>query len=249
MKKFMACCLIGMTACSALSGCAFGDTTVSKQEYDQVVAQNEKLEEQVSDLNSQLDEIKQQTLIPQLKQEAEVVEKSIAGIGEVTLAKESSIEAVEKQYDGLRDEAKPYVSNYDVLKTAKEKITTLRASQSEADKAAEYKASCTAGYSYKELARDPDTYVGKKAKFTGKVVQVSEGSYSNILRVDVTKGKYGIWDDTMYVTYTPKDGEGRILEDDIITMYGEMQPIQTYTTVMGASMSIPAIDAKYIDVQ
>lgn len=68
-----------------------------------------------------------------------------------------------------------------------------------------------------------------------------------MMRVNVTQGKYS-WDDTLYVTYTPKDGESRILEDDIITIYGEMQPLKTYTTVMGASVSIPAIDAKYIEI-
>lgn len=173
--------------------------------------------------------------------------KAISSIGEVTLEKEKTISSVEQQYNALREDAKQYVTNYDILTTAKERISQLRASQTDAEKAQEYKSSCTAGYSYTELARDPNTYVGKNAKFTGKVIQVSEGLGSTVMRVDVTQGKYS-WDDTLYVTYTPKDGESRILEDDIITIYGEMQPLKTYTTVMGASVSIPAIDAKYIEI-
>ena len=235
-----------LAACLLFSGCS-SEETVSKQQYDEVVTQNQDLEQQVSDLNAQIDEIKQQTLIPQLKEEAAAVTKAISSIGEVTLEKEKTISSVEQQYNALREDAKQYVTNYDILTTAKERISQLRASQTDAEKAQEYKSSCTAGYSYTELARDPNTYVGKNAKFTGKVIQVSEGLDSTVMRVDVTQGKYS-WDDTLYVTYTPKDGESRILEDDIITIYGEMQPLKTYTTVMGASVSIPAIDAKYIEI-
>lgn len=235
-----------LVACLLFSGCS-SEETVSKQQYDEVVTQNQDLEQQVSDLNAQIDEIKQQTLIPQLKEEAAAVTKAISSIGEVTLEKEKTISSVEQQYNALREDAKQYVTNYDILTTAKERISQLRTSQTDAEKAQEYKSSCTAGYSYTELARDPNTYVGKNAKFTGKVIQVSEGLGSTVMRVDVTQGKYS-WDDTLYVTYTPKDGESRILEDDIITIYGEMQPLKTYTTVMGASVSIPAIDAKYIEI-
>ena len=235
-----------LAACLLFSGCS-SEETVSKQQYDEVVTQNQDLEQQVSDLNAQIDEIKQQTLIPQLKEEAAAVTKAISSIGEVTLEKEKTISSVEQQYNALREDAKQYVTNYDILTTAKELISQLRASQTDAEKAQEYKSSCTAGYSYTELARDPNTYVGKNAKFTGKVIPVSEGLGSTVMRVDVTQGKYS-WDDTLYVTYTPKDGESRILEDDIITIYGEMQPLKTYTTVMGASVSIPAIDAKYIEI-
>ena len=53
------------------------------------------------------------------------------------------------------------------------------------------------------------------------------------MRVDVTQGKYS-WDDTLYVTYHDRKTVEfhAILEDDIITIYGEMQPLKTYTTVM-----------------
>ena len=236
-----------LVACLMFSGCASSEETVSKQQYDEVVTQNQDLEQQISDLNAQIEEIKQQTLIPQLKEEAAAVTRAISGIGEVTLEKEKTINSVDQQYNALREDAKQYVTNYDILTTAKERISQLRASQTDEEKAQEYKDSCITGYSYQELARDPNTYIGKNAKFTGKVIQVSEGLNSTVMRVNVTQGKYS-WDDTLYVTYTPKDGESRILEDDIITIYGEMQPLKTYTTVMGASVSIPAIDDKYIEI-
>ena len=145
-----------LAACLLFSGCS-SEETVSTQQYDEVVTQNQDLEPQVSDLNALIDEIKQQTLIPQLKEEAAAVTKASSSIGEVSLEKEKTIGSVEQQYNALREDAKQYVTNYDILTTAKERISQLRASQTDAEKAQEYKSSCTAGYSYTELARDRDT--------------------------------------------------------------------------------------------
>lgn len=112
----------------------------------------------------------------------------------------------------------------------------------------EFKASCTAGYDYKELARDPKTYIGKPAQFRGEIIQVLEDDGVAEYRINVTEGDYGIWQDTIYVIYFPKEGEKRLLEDDIVTVYGEMTDLVTYKTVMGGSLSIPGMLAKYIDL-
>lgn len=114
-----------------------------------------------------------------------------------------------------------------------------------------YKASCEK-YSYKEIARNPGAYDGKYAKFTGEVIQVQQQEFLGlliyVLRVDVTKtGRY--YQDTVYVTYTANEGDPRILEDDIITMYGQLTGEKTYETVLGASITIPSFDAEYIDIK
>ena len=68
-----------------------------------------------------------------------------------------------------------------------------------------------------------------------------------VLRVDVTKnGRY--YDDTVYVTYYADADDPRILEDDIITMYGTLEGEKTYETVMGASVTIPKFDAEYVEI-
>lgn len=140
---------------------------------------------------------------------------------------------------------------YNRLKAAgdKQRAADKKAEQEKAKKEKkDYIASCKT-YKYKDIARNPDKYEGKKAKFKGKVVQVLEGDYYTVLRVNVTKGKYGIYSDTVYVIYTPKSAkESRILEDDIVTLYGELAGIETYETVMGASVSIPKMYAKYITI-
>lgn len=114
----------------------------------------------------------------------------------------------------------------------------------------EYIASCES-FSYKDIARQPDSFIGKRAQFKGQVVQVQEGyGDSVVMRVDVTKGDYGLWDDTIYVEYERNaPDEPRVLEDDIVILYGELNGIKTYTTVLGSSLSIPQMKVKYISLQ
>ena len=117
----------------------------------------------------------------------------------------------------------------------------------EEEKAA-FKGSCQ-GYSYDEISRNPDNYKGKPAVFRGKVAQVLESSYSSSidLRVNVTEGSYGWWEDTIYVSYTLPEGSSRILEDDIITIYGTLNGLYSYTAVLGNTITLPKLDAKYIE--
>ena len=109
-----------------------------------------------------------------------------------------------------------------------------------------YKAKCKT-ISYTNLARNPNTYEGQYVKFTGEVVQVIESSIFKAYRVNVTKKRY-YYDDTVYVTYISLDDNNRILEDDIITFYGEYDGLYSYETVMGATVTIPKVSAKYIEI-
>lgn len=115
------------------------------------------------------------------------------------------------------------------------------------DVIADYKQRCKT-YEYKNIARDPHLYQGKMARFTGQVIQVMESGNSVVLRVNVTKSTYG-YNDTVFVTYTKKSSqESRILEDDIVTLYGTLEGLKSYETIFGATVTIPAMEAKYIDI-
>lgn len=110
----------------------------------------------------------------------------------------------------------------------------------------EYKAQCT-NIPYINIARNPNDYIGQKAVFRGKVVQVQENSSDIMLRIDVTQNSYGFWDDTIYVDYKRKtENETRILKNDIVTIYGEVLGIKNYTAVLGNQISIPHIKAEYV---
>lgn len=135
-----------------------------------------------------------------------------------------------------------------------ETISTSAKSENKATEVKEtkeqYIASCL-DYKYKDLARNPNEYKGKRIKFTGEVIQVQEGFLNSVvLRVNVTKNEYDFWEDTVYVEYTySNSNESKILEDDIIDLYGEYKGLKSYTSVLGSTVTIPEVEAKYINIK
>ena len=115
--------------------------------------------------------------------------------------------------------------------------------------AEQYKKQCSA-YKYKEIARNPNNYNGKLAKFTGQVMQIEDdGAGSEFILLNVTKDEYDTWSDSIYVEYSPKSAdESRILEDDIITVYGQLSGIKSYTAVLGNEISVPYFKAQYAKI-
>ena len=111
----------------------------------------------------------------------------------------------------------------------------------------DYISNCT-DYTYEAIARNPDNYKGKYAHFRGEIIQSIESGDSYTFRVNVTKGSY-TWQDTILVTYTKKEAsESRLLEDDIVDIYGMLGGTHTYETVMGNEMTIPLLFAEYISL-
>ena len=113
----------------------------------------------------------------------------------------------------------------------------------------QFKESCQT-YTFEQMARNPNNFKGTNVKVVGEVVQVMSDSNSTNLRVNITKtGTYTTYyTDTIYVAYQPEAGEDKILEGDIITIYGTSQGDCSYTTVLGATVTLPNIDAKYITI-
>ena len=93
--------------------------------------------------------------------------------------------------------------------------------------------------SYKSVARDPDSYVGKKLMCTGNVLQVLEGDGETDVRL-ATDGEY---DDVVFVGFDPNILDVRVLEDDSITVYGTCLGLYSYTATLGQEISLPAIYA------
>jgi len=219
-----------------------------QQAQDVLTSQNEALERELNDLTDQLELLRTEMETLQLQQEAAPVIAAIDGIGEVTLDSEALLSSIQARYVALRPAAKEHVTNYQQFTDAQAAFRKLEASVSDEERAQAYKAACLSGYSYTQLERNPDDYIGQHVRFTGKVVQVSERTEETILRVNITQLEDGTWEDTLYVTYHPETGRSRILVDDVVVLYGEMQPLQTYATVVGTSVTIPAMQAEYIDL-
>ncbi len=108
-----------------------------------------------------------------------------------------------------------------------------------------YVASCESP-SFEDVARYPDDWEGRKAKFTGEVIQVMQDGNEYTLRVNVTDTGY-YWTDTIMVYYEASDGSPRILEDDVMTFYGVMSGMHSYESVLGATITVPLMLAVYAE--
>ena len=99
---------------------------------------------------------------------------------------------------------------------------------------------------YEGLARYPEKFIDKPITFEGEVIQVVEDDGEYTLRVDITWNGY-FYEDTVWVEYTKQESDdGRILEGDIITVYGLGMDMKDYTSVMFTTISIPAVSAWYV---
>lgn len=131
-----------------------------------------------------------------------------------------------------------------------EVLKTESYEMSDADKEAAFKATCKE-YTYDQVARNPDDYFLEHAVYTGEVIQVMEGSDGEKkFRIDITPTSWG-YTDTIYVelpSYAAKRLSSRILEDDIVKVWGYNFSTVTYTTVLGAKVTIPAVSAEYMEV-
>lgn len=102
---------------------------------------------------------------------------------------------------------------------------------------------------FKALARDPDNYTGKNYVFSGRVLQVMESSTNTGTQVDLRIATKGNYDDVVYVTYTRKNGESRILEDDRVTVRGSSWGLYTYTSTIGKEISLPLFVGESVTLQ
>lgn len=121
------------------------------------------------------------------------------------------------------------------------KAVTQTESITKAESREDYIANCETVV-YSDVERNPQNFKGKYIAISGNVIQVSEGWFNSVtLRIESDSG---IW----YATYTRDSSESRILENDTITAYGECTGVETYTTLLGANMTIPSIKIKYYDL-
>lgn len=111
----------------------------------------------------------------------------------------------------------------------------------------EFKKQCTEE-SFEELARKPDSHMNEKLVLTGKVIQVVDDSNNETFRINITyNGETESYNDTVLVTYKMQNGEEKILEDDIVHVYGTSQGLKTYDSAMNTKITVPYISAVSID--
>lgn len=111
--------------------------------------------------------------------------------------------------------------------------------------AAEKRASAKT-ISFAQLNKNPNKYDGDYVKYTGKILQISEGLFKTSIRLSVTKSSYGWYsaNDVIWVEYI---GSTNFVEEDIVTVYGEITGTHSYTSIAGWKITIPSMDADTIE--
>lgn len=219
MKKRM---MLLVLCAGLMAGCSSGG--VSQEQYESVVSEAESYLGRIEDLEEN---------ISQLEQEKESIQKEYDGYKESMSEYESLAEA---EADARRIQAERISAEEQAAKEQAE-------AESLAAKEAEEKAGYETGITYEELARTPDDFEYKKVKFSGKVVQLIEGDASNTIRFAVNSN----YDNMLYCEYDKSIVSARILEGDIITIYGTSYGLFSYQSTMGGKITIPAVVIDKID--
>ncbi|WP_200774506.1 hypothetical protein [Enterococcus faecium] len=100
------------------------------------------------------------------------------------------------------------------------------------------------GITYDALARTPDEHIGNKVTLSGEIVQVIEGDDASQYRMAVDQDY-----DKMVLIEVPTDQlSSRILENDLITIYGVSQGTVDYESTIGGTITVPAITVDKFEV-
>lgn len=103
-------------------------------------------------------------------------------------------------------------------------------------------------FEYRKIARNPYDYKGELVVYTGKVIQVMEDGLNVTLRMKLDDEDPSI-SDVIYVDYVrSNERESRTLEGDHVTIYGALDGLETYSTVLRSQANIPRMIAYYIDL-
>lgn len=210
--------------------------------------QNNDLTAQVSDLNSQVNDLTDQVSTLQKTNDSlssendELKNGAQAQLVEIKNAHEAG------DWQGTIDKYNKLHQQYNGSAEDQEAKALADDAQAQLDAAAQAQAAEEAkgyetGITYDQLARTPDDYMGKKVKFSGKVVQVIEGDGDTQLRVAVNNN----YDTILFAEYSSDIVTSRVLEDDQITLYGTSVGTISYQSTMGGTITIPAVLVAKID--
>jgi len=211
-----------------------------------------------SSLSSQSKEVEETTVSSSKKPELTEVEKEEKRKQEEEAAAKAKAEAEEKAKK--EEEAAARAKTEAEERAKKEEEAAARAKAEEEEKAKkeeeeriakeeEEKRQAAAqaeaeknkyetGITYDNIARNPDSNIGKNVKFYGEIIQVIKGEDYSQFRFAID-GNY----DQLILIEISEDQlqDNRILEDDYITIKGMSMGEMTYTSAIGGEITVPAV--------
>ena len=162
---------------------------------------------------------------------------------------EASYEKVKKSSDDKAEKEKEAKEKADkqaqeaALKAANEKAAQEAAAKAAAEKAAQDAAdkdpNTYQALPYDEMARNGDNHKGEKLQINGKVIQVMDSDEGFATLRVATRDGY----EDVYLVQIPASQwkTHRLLEDDVITFYGNVYGLYSYSSTMGGKITVPAI--------
>lgn len=116
----------------------------------------------------------------------------------------------------------------------------------------EYKERC-AEVDYKDLCRYPDKYSHQRIKVKVKIQQVIDSSLfssEKVYRVMTDNDGYGLYlDDEYYVIDERESGSVKLLENDIVMIYGKFGGMKKVTRALTwTTDEVPSIEMKYAEI-
>lgn len=157
------------------------------------------------------------------------------------IANESSADEAEKEKESKESADKE--AQEAALKAANEKAAQEASAKAAAEKAAQDAAdkdpNTYQSLPYDEMARNGDNHKGEKLQINGKVIQVIDTDDGTAqLRVATRDG----YDDVYYIEIPASQWKThRLLEDDVITFYGNVYGLLSYDSTMGGKITVPAM--------
>ena len=150
------------------------------------------------------------------------------------------------EYSAKKDELRLFVSEDDgfFLERTDEmttvEITTTESNSNNYISEFDYKSSCASNVSSKDLVRYEDRYVGENYCYTGQVFNIYEDDNVYVILTDENgDGLYG--DNWMYAQDCRELDKTKILETDIVTIYGKFTG--------AATNNYPSLKFYYADIK
>ena len=238
-----------------------GKSVISKEDYDKSEALVKSLTEENTNLKSELEtkSTDYDKLVEEnnkLNQEMSDEKKNYDSLLDNYEALQKKYNLIELEYSVYKEKMQPY-EELDEKEAEARKIEAQKKIDEEAakkkkeeeqaakKKEEEEKKGYNTGITYKQMARTPDDYKGKKVKFKGKVLQVMEGDKETHIRLAVNND----YDTVLYCGYYPDILPFRILQDDQLTIYGESVGLYSYQSTGAGTITIPCVWVDKIELK
>lgn len=263
LKRLSALLSINMILIILLASCG-----IDQNDYDTMMAERDSIQGQYAESRNEYD---------LLKAEYDILLEEHASFQDEYSKTKEDYDSLKKDYDTLLADTADWLKLSEEEQAAQlaQAETERIAAEAEAEQAAEEKAAADAkaaeeaaqkeaeeaalkaeeekkgyntGITFSDISRNPDDFEGKKLSFKGEVLQVTELTDEIQIRLATKVNSWGGYsDDVIYIYFDSSLITSRILEEDIITVYGVSRGLHSYTTVLGASVTLPLVEVDRVD--